>query len=249
MNKITKFLPLAFSIVAIVIALLSKSPSESDAKQKNLTIADVITPGDLGIKKHVFRAKPAKDEVVLLECEMHYDGKLVKKIINYIHTDQKIHEEPLLIIRKDTYNTFEEEEAIRKRFNSFDPERIEIICSGFIENLDHLHFKESHVSTGHFSVEAGKYSLSSSSNSAKFHFMDNREDVAKAAGIQCSPVDFYFTMKTISYAEAKQRQPKLEPIEATKGWTYQDVEYGEDQPFPYQKARDASMKSQLEFQR
>lgn len=250
MNKITKFLPLAFSIIAIVIAVFCKSPTKSNEQQKQLTIADVITPRDLGIQKHVFRAKPAKDEVVLLECEKHFDGKLVKKIINYIHTDQKVHEETLLVITKDRFSANEAFENYKKRFTHFYPDNVEIKCSGFIESFNHLNFQGSKSASSNFSLTAGVYSLESNSNSAEFHYLDNQEDVAASAGLECRAVDFYFKMTTIPYSEAQKLYPELSEMKSGESWRAQFVKRGDNElRFAYSKARDASIKSQLEFQR
>ena len=253
MNKITKYLPLVFSIIAIVIAVFCKPPTknyEQQGQHKQLTISDVITPRDLGIQKHVFRAKPAKDEVVLLECEKHFEGKLVNKIINYIHTDQKIHEETLLVITKDRFSANEAFENYKNRFTHFYPDNVEIKCSGFIENFNHLNFQGSQSATSSISFTAGAYTLGSNSNSVEFHYLDNQEDVAESAGLKCHTVDFYFKMTTIPYSEAKKRQPELNDMEIGKNWRAQYVERGKnEQRRNYNKAREASLKSQLEFQR
>ncbi|SHJ12630.1 hypothetical protein SAMN02745181_1246 [Rubritalea squalenifaciens DSM 18772] len=242
MNKAFHFTTFGIACAALVISIW---PDQTDP-EKPLNSAEYLSPSDLNIEKHVFRAKPGKDEVVYLECKMLYDGKLVKKMINYIHTDGKVHEEPLIVIDKYALLTVDEQLAYDKKFKSFAPLNLEFICSGFIESANHLHFNGSRASHNNFTLQAGAWSLETNTNEAEFHYLDMSCIQAEKEGIKPKPVDFYFTMTTMPYSEAKAKQPELEEMKANHGWTYQDADYGQG-VIDYQKAAEESLDRQLNF--
>lgn len=177
---------------------------------------------------------------------MHYDGKLVKKIVNYIHTDGKVHEEPLLVINKEFFQTKREENEYEDSFSDISPADLLFTCSGFRESVNHLHFAGSHISQSNFHMQAGSYVLESNSNEAEFHYFDKGNYLAEKDGIKRKPVDFYFSMTTMPYSEAKKKEPKLSELTPNAGWSYQGVEFGED-VFEYQKAAEESLNRQLDF--
>ncbi|GAA5496822.1 hypothetical protein Rhal01_03008 [Rubritalea halochordaticola] len=242
MNKAFHFTTFGIACAALVISIW---PDQTDP-EKPLNSAEYLSPSDLNIEKHVFRAKPGKDEVVYLECKMLYDGKLVKKIINYIHTDGKVHEEPLIVIDKYALLTVDEQLTYDKKFKSFAPLNLEFICSGFIESVNHLHFRGSSVSQNNFYLQAGSWSLEANSNEAEFHYVDMSSIQAEKEGIKPKPVDFYFTMTTMPYSEAKAKHPDLPEMKPNNGWTYQDLDR-DISVFPYRRAAEESLDRQLNF--
>lgn len=244
----------AYPIIALIIASLALTlhfiPNGSESETEPIATEDYLTPKDLNIQKHVFRAKPKADELVYLECEMYYDGNLIRRIVNYIHTDQKIHEEPLLIIDKTFFLTQEAEQQYEDLFENFAPRNELIICSGFIEPTDHLHFESSTVSSSKFHLVAGKYELMRNSNSAEFNYFDMSKHQAEEDGITRKAVTFKFRMNTIPYEKAKKLYPGLNELKPESGWTAQYVEHdkiSDERRLEYFRAADRSLKAQIEF--